>query len=240
MSGKKDDIELKIKKIAIGLRHRRSFGIPEITGTMIDHVVNDKKSPFTSEKFNRTDSIIEFGESKGRILLGEKNENSLLVDVDNVVLTIDGNDEDNIKNILKDIKENYIPYITKNIHKQFEISNFNRLGIVYEYDIVGKPDRFVSRLTGGTFSNGQMGIFKFAAKEADEKSMFMQKVLDYKNYLVSITFSGLEPRAKFDYQFYFRPEIKSVGDIDFDSFIEESEKRLEEKFIRWLKNEEKA
>lgn len=236
MGDKKDDIKLKIKKIAIGLRHQRTFGIPELTGSMTDYILHDKKSPFGSDFFDRTDSILEFGENKGRILFKAESDNSLLVDIDNVILTVA---TDDIESTLKDMKDKYIPYITKYIHKKIEIENFNRLGIVYEYDITGKADHLISRLTNGTFTNAQTGIFKFSSKQADEKSMVMRKLLDYKNYLIAVAFNEEALQAKFDYQFHFQPEIKSAEDIDFNRFIDESKNKLETKFLKWLDNEKK-
>jgi len=229
-------MDLNIKKISLGIRHRRTFRIPEIAGAIIDHIIHDSASPFNLGYYDKTNAIIDnAGEIKGRILLDNTGDNSLAIDVDNVVLNLVAED---IDSILKEVKEKYLPYITKNIHKQFDIKNFNRIGIVYEYEITGEPNHLISRLTDDTFSNAQTGLFRFSSKEIDQRSQIMQKLLDYKNYLIAIGFDEDTLKAKFDYQFYFQPEIGSPGDIDFDGFIDESKNKLEAKFLSWLNYEE--
>ncbi|MCH7883392.1 hypothetical protein IIA95_03190 [Patescibacteria group bacterium] len=229
-------MKLEIKKISLGLRHRRTFRISEIAGSVIDYIVHDNASPFNLDYYKKTNAILDnFGENKGRILLDERGDNSLVVDIDSVILNLT---TEVIDDTLKEIKEKYLPYITKNIHKKFEIKNFNRLGIVYEYEITGEPNHLISRLTNSTFFNAQTGLFRFSTKEIEQKSQIMQKLLDYKNYLIAIGFDEDTLKAKFDYQFYFQPEIGSTGDIDFDRFIDESKNKLETKFLSWLNNEE--
>lgn len=229
-------MELNIKKISFGIRHRRTFRIPEIAGGIIDHIVHDDGSPFNLDYYEKTNAILDnAGENKGRILVDKGGENSLVVDVDSVILNLAAED---IDSTLKEIKERYLPYITKNIHKEFNIKNFNRIGVVYEYEITGEPNYLISKLTNNTFSNAQTGLFRFSSKETDQKSQVMQKLLDYKNYLVAIGFDEDTLQAKFDYQFYFQPEIGSVGDIDFSGFIDESKSKLESKFLPWLNYEE--
>lgn len=229
-------MDINIKKISLGLRHRRTFRIPEIAGSLIDFVVHDDSSPFNTDVYERTDALLDGrGENKGRILSDASGANSLMIDVDSVILNLETKD---INTTLKDIQETYLPYIVKNIHKEFKIENFNRLGIVYEFSLTGTPNHFLSRLTGGKFSTAQSGQFKFGSKEMELKSAVMNGLLDYKNYLIAIGFDEHEMQSKFDYQYYFEPEIKSTGDIDFSGFIKESEQQLQHKFLNWLNDEE--
>lgn len=225
-------MEIKIRKISLGLRHRRSFRIPEISGSIIDRIIHDPSSPFNKDQYERTDALIDHkGESKGRVLVDGSGDNSLSIDIDSVIFNTASDD---IGKTLTSIIDTYIPYITKNIHKEFSIENFNRVGMVYEFSLVGEPTQLLSRVTDGNFTTAQTGQFKIGSKEVDSNSRVMSGLLDYKNYLIAIAFNEDDFVAKFDYQFYFNPEIKSTGDIDFKGFIEESKQKLESKFLNWL------
>jgi|GEM_PF-2760596 len=229
-------MEIKIKKISLGLRHRRMFRIPEIAGGVIDKVIHDSQSPFNKENYERTDALLDNrGENKGRVLVDASGDNSLAIDIDSVIFNTT---TDDIDATLKELTDTYIPYITKNIHKDFTIENFNRIGIVYEFSVTGDPAELLSRITNGNFTSAQNGLFKFASKEVDSRSRVMKDLLDYKNYLIAIGFDEDTFLAKFDYQFYFDPEIKSTGDIEFKAFLDESKQKLDSKFLNWLKVDE--
>jgi hypothetical protein len=221
-------------KISVGIRHRRSFRVPEIAGSIIDSIIRDDASPFF-KIYTRTDAILdERRENKGRILRDDNNLNSLSIDIDSVILNIATED---LEQTIKKVNDVFLPYVLKNVYKKFDIDNINRIGVVFEYNIVGNPNFLIQKLTGNIIENVQIFESQFSSKEKDLKSLVMKDLLDYKNYIIAIAVDEENFLSKFDYQFYFLPEIKSVFDIDFEGFFKESTEKLEEKFLKWIKNE---
>jgi len=226
--------EVKLYKISVGIRHRRLFRMPEIAGSIIDNVVRDDSSPF-SKIFTRTDAILdERRENKGRIIRDNEGLNSLVVDIDSVIINLS---TDDIDVTLEKIKNSYLPYIVKNIHKKYDIDNINRIGVVYEYEIKGDPNFLVQKITNSSIDGVQNFEAQFSSKDKDVRSLVMKDLLDYKNYIIGIAVDEENFLAKFDYQFYFLPEIKSISDIDFEGFFKESKEKLEAKFHSWIQNE---
>jgi hypothetical protein len=222
---------IRLEKISVGLRHRRSFRIPEIAGSITDTLGHDEKSPFGKDSFKKTDSLIDRGEVKGRVIATKDGETSVVVDIDSVIVNYACDDVD--KGITQ-IRDNLLPYLINTIHKPFNINYFNRLGVLYEFSLTEVPNFLVSQMTQGTFERINGSFLKFSYKESDSMSKVMKDLLDYKNYIVEIGVDDEKALARFDYQFYFNPEIKKTGDIDFESFFAESKEKLNAKFLNWI------
>lgn len=225
----------KISTISLGIRYRRSFRIPEIAGSVIDFVVNSQ-SPFKSKFFTRTDSLIDNLENKGRVLLAEDDKTTFSIDVDNIILNLA---TDDFENEIKRLKEEIVPFIKK-IFKEFEIRNVERIGIVFQFteENGGVIEQFVKKITGGTFSEVDRFGMRFTKRDKDLTALVKRDLLDFVNYIVSVSRNDKETSVKFDYQFYYSPEIANIEDVDFNNFIDIAQEKLDSKFLNWYKKDE--
>lgn len=224
-----------ISLISVGLRHRRQFGIAERAGEIIDHIAHDDRSPFGKDFFIKTDALLDQrNENKGRIIYDKTEKNSIVVDIDSLILSLATS---NIDQTLERINDEFIPYL-ESIASKYDIENFNRIGLVFEF--TGKEvdflDKLLHKITNGTFATSNDLAITFASRAGNIESLVMNNLLDYKNYLISIRKNKKEEgyHLKFDYQFYFKPEIRKTNDIDFKGFIKEARLALSDKFLKWI------
>src|SRR4051794_36404288 len=162
-------MEKDISVISLGIRHRRSFRIPEIAGQIIDDIAHDESSPFNKLIFNQTDTIIDGLENKGRILASDDGITSLVIDIDSVVLTLKCAD---IGTTTQELEKKYIPYLAKHIFTQFHIEYINRLGIIYDFQTNSRNigNAIISNATAGIFSSPEQMQLRFSEKALDVKS----------------------------------------------------------------------
>lgn len=226
-----------INRITLGIRHRRSFRVPEVAGAIVDYIIYDSSSPFEANFFQATDTLLDNFENKGRILIGKDSKSSIVVDTDNLVFNLAS---DNFDDSISKIKTQFIPFFKK-IFKEFKLENINRVGMVFEFKFSDgeKINQFVKTLTQDSFSNTDRFDLRFSQKETDTMSVVKRDLVDYKNNIVVLSKTADGVVLKFDYQFHYSPEIGSINDLDFDKFVEAATERLESKIFKWLKQNEK-
>jgi hypothetical protein len=134
-----------VVEVALGVRHRRSFHVPEIVGSVVDHIINDNASPFHKTIYNRTDALMDGFENRGRVLISRDEASTLAIDIDSVVFDTKC---DNLAKTIDEIKETHIPYLAKNVFARFKIENINRLGIVFTF--LEKDTSRLDKLIGGS------------------------------------------------------------------------------------------
>ena len=210
----------------------------EIAGTVMDNIVYDKSSPFESRFFQATDILLDNFENKGRILIGKDQKSSVVVDIDNVVINLAS---DNFDEAVTKIKSEIIPFFKK-IFKDFKIENTNRVGMVFEFKFPNTEqiNEIVNVMTKSTFTKAEYFDLRFSQKDTDQLSSIKKELLDYANSIILISKIKDDIIVKFDYQFYYSPEINSINDVDFDKFIETATSALEKKLFKWFeKTDEK-
>ena len=221
----------KIKKITIGIRYRRSFRVPNIIGDIIDQILHDNESPFKSGFFNE---IGEIG-TRGQILIG-KDGNTLSVDFDSIILTLSN---ENLDNTLSQIKEVFYPYIMKLLENN-NIHNFNRIGIIFDHQLDESKmiDKIVSNLSFFDIESPDNLQLRFSKKLSDAMSDIKKDLVDYYNtiFIYQKNLDGLN--IKLDYQVYFNPEISSINDVAFNSFVDSAVGYLTNKFYKWSNEKE--
>jgi len=225
------DMDKDITHITLGIRHRRTFGLAQKAGDIVDHVLYDPDSPFNTNFFP---NYFETA-SGGRMVGNEETGESFAVDSDSVVLRLV------VKNFDKgylDFKNIHLPYINK-VFTVFGIENINRIGIVFEHNLRSAPtiDKVISAFTSGEVQEPNTFSFKFAKKYPTIESHAKKDIVDYYNAICSFETQNGFLVAKLDYQAYFDPEYKSINDIDFNSFLIRAEKYLHTKFQGFLAHE---
>ena len=226
----------KIYLVSIGIRHRRYFRMSEIAGSIVDYIVQSPSSPFGKDFFQSSDTLLNGFESKGRILIGADNGSSIVVDTDSFILNLETDDLDKM---LGRIKTDFLPFIKK-IFREFKINNINRTGIVFEFKDfdVEKINDISKKITSDSFYKSDIFQLRLSEKDVDIMSLVKKEIYDYANQIISIS-KNEEGKVlgKFDYQFYYSPEINSIEDIDFNKLIDTASERLKSKFLNWLKYE---
>jgi hypothetical protein len=215
--------------------------MPNISGAIIDHIVNDIKSPFFRDTFSYTRPIIDTqGDLKGRILGSDNDKregDSLSIDIDSVILTVK---TPNLDKALSTIKEHYLPYIKKEIFEKFDIHDINREGLIFDFELDNPKlgDKILTKATNNIFSNAALFDFKFAEKQTDQLSFVLKEYFDYQNHIISIKNDESCVALKYDFQIYFRPEVERIGDLDLDKFVISGKDALESRFFNFLKSYE--
>ncbi|MBL4644408.1 MAG: hypothetical protein JKX80_00910 [Candidatus Pacebacteria bacterium] len=231
----------KLVSVTLGIRHRRTFGIPEISGRVIDNIINDKDSPFRNKGSwggVSTAPIFDGAEQKGRILFSEDGSNSLTLDTDSVILALKAN---NVEVAFKKIKETYIPYLEKNVFKKFGIEYISRIGIVFLFteEDATKANALLNKFTHGVFTAPDTLSLRFSEKDTALDSITKKDILDYTNSIVTLQREkGGELISKFDFQFYYAPEITDIADVDIDMFLTIAQQKVKENFFEWFSEEE--
>ena len=236
--------DLPLKLITIGIRHDRFFAIPSLSGSIMDKIVYDTKSPFNKDVFSATKPIIDGqGEMKGRILVAESENadergDSLVIDIDSVVLTLRNVDVDKA---IDSIRKVYLPYITKEIFKDFDISDVNRLGLVFSFKLPEDSqlvNSIVSKTTQGKFTHPEVFNLTFSEKSTEPLSYVLKDYYDYQNHIIFLRKNPEDNELRYDYQLYLRPSVKRISDLDLDGFLSSAKSNLDAKFISLLNSYE--
>lgn len=199
----------------------------EIAGAISDYVVYSSSSPSGADFFTKTDGLIENFETLGRVIVGRDGLSSLAINIDSLVLNIAVDDLDEG---IRKIEAEMVPFL-KEIMKKFDIGYVNRVGTVFEFesDNVQKTNKVSSKTTGGTFDSPENFALRFSQREKDLTSYARRDILDYVNYIFTAYKKDDKDVVKFDYQFYYKPELKSVNEVDFKAFLETAKSKFESK-----------
>ncbi len=220
-------MEKSIHKITIGIRYRRSFRIPDISGKVIDYILHDDKSPFRENFFQEVGETSE----KGKILVSEKKD-FLSIDIDSLILSLNTN---NLESALTKIKDSYFPYFTDSIFKEFEIENINRLGIIFEHRLekLDSIDKMTKELSLNEISAPDNFELRFSKKLPTTAGLISKNIVDFYNTIFTYQKNSKGIDIKLDYQLYFSPEIGSIQDVEFNKFIDSAKSYLLGKFYKW-------
>lgn len=228
---------LKFQKASLGIRHARSFRIPEIIGEITDKITSDANSPFYRDIYTSTRPLIDIdGDLKGRILVSEKIEHSLTIDTDNVIITVS---EDDTDTAISTIKNKYFDYISKEIFSRNAIVNINRIGVIFEYkleDTKTIPNNIVNTVTNGIYKEVEGFNLKFSEKLLDPLSFTNKDYYDYQNHIISIDKTEKDLFIRYDFQIYCRPEVERLTDLDVKSFLDSGKSLITSKLVEALKS----
>jgi len=227
-------MENSIKKITLGIRHRRMFRVSALAGAIMDEILRDRSGPFV-DKFTNVANTVK---GAGKILLrldgdeGEEPTLSLAVDMDNLVFSTEVK---NLETELSLIEKNYIPYFKDKIYKAYEIDEISRLGIVFHHKIdkVVLADRFVKFLSNEKLSDANEFELRFTKKLPTIEGRAKKDIVDFYNVIVSIAKQEEILNLNLDYQMYFSPTIANIEDVPFNDFISSAKDFLKNNFYLW-------
>lgn len=227
-------MDKNVSALTLGIRHRRSFGITDRVGQIIDYVLHDEKSPFDTDFFPNTYETVR----NGRLLANPATNESLAIDADNVVLRI------RVKNFEEDLKRlqgEYLGFIRDGIFQSFDIENINRIGIVFEHSFdksVISLEKAIQSLTKREVEALADIQLRFSKKLPADEAQYKKGVVDFYNAIYTFTKDDSEFLAMLDFQMYLEPEIAVLADVPFDAFFTRAANYLHTKFQPSLTYEE--
>jgi hypothetical protein len=217
-----------IKTITIGIRYARSFRIPDISGEMVDEILNGKNTPFDPSFFPN------FSELEGeKILHNLETKNHLRITTDDLILKLAVN---NINIDYEILEKKYLPFLTELLSK-YNIKNISRLGIIFKHvlDHNNFLDEAIASFTGQKITKPNDVVISFSERLSSQ-SAHRDGVDDYKNTIYQFQKNQNKFLVDLDYQLYFKPVIEDARDVKMPIFLTGAKIFLVSNFYTWLNN----
>ncbi len=218
---------IHLSKFLIGIRHKRVFRVKNLTGEIIDNILEECPKKFTK--------VAETRDREELILIDDKGIVSFRANKDDIILEstkifdreADGYIEISKKD-LSEIADKCLPIVSDTLSLQ---DDFNRIGMIFEFRIPRwdnmKFDNFVQLIHNDFMKysiplNGEISesSIRFAYKLKAPGGAVIKKLKDYRNVIirvedsVGIDESGVEQKCLFisvDIQHYFDPKRTKAG-----------------------------
>lgn len=230
--------ELESSKVGyvVGIRYRKTFTIADNLGAIIDNILQSKNSKFKAKVFpyiqhtNREEDVLWSFDNKNGA------QNKLTINTSNFVLDIQ-----NLETLpFKDGVDAFNNTILKTIMRDYSIGHIDRLGFVNRYILKDKDiiEKFVSGTVGRGFSEVNDINLQFSKRIPIITSLVKENVNDYDNVIVNIIKKNNidELFLSIDYQHYYSPMLEKASQIEYNSFIDNAEKYINNHIIGFLNN----
>jgi hypothetical protein len=228
------DIDQYLFSIALGIRFRANFSIEDQFGKIIDSILYSKESYFNKNIFPLARSSVG-----SRDLLCEKSQDNIHIDNSNIIIEIFFNEDSPFnKTELSNILVNFESQIIKGLLKEYSITEIRRIGYIrrYIYDINALANSFVSKTIGHTLGGINDINLSFSKKIPLTDALVKKDVLDYDNSIFNIIKRADrdEIYMSIDYQMFYDPFLPSYSMINFQSFLDRSNRFIEGMYLPWL------
>ena len=222
-----------IKNITIGIRHKRIFKIRDNFGKFIDCILHNSDSPFSNKYFPLIDEKVS-----NSVVLHNENNEYFQINTDDFILSL--NIEDDLKKSILHIADDILPFIKKRIFNVTKIDDISRVGIVFSLEFFSedKINKLISYFTEKNIESVNNFEMRFTKKLLVNESLIKKGVNDYINVVYTLIKKKDKMLVNFDYQRYFKPELKDINDFDISKFVNLAVENLEDTYNNWLKNYE--
>jgi hypothetical protein len=225
MTDFKDDIFA----LTLGIRYKRSFRIPDISGEIIDDILYSDKTPFGVDYFPTVQGISD----REKTLYNPNTSEYLRVNTDDLIvgLVVGGDFEDKFVWLQTEVLD-YLKYL----FLKYGIKNIFRLGIVFSHKIKEnkKLDEAISLLTGNAIVNAENIVISFTQKAPADEGLFRKGVRDYKNRIYNFREVKGTVNADLDYQYYYEPASEHLSDCFTKEILADAKSFLEKYYYNWL------
>lgn len=223
-------LEKNIIGLTLGIRFKRSFRIPDISGDLIDNILYSEKTPFGTNFFPN----VQENSAREKTLFNPKTSEYLRINTDDFILGIEVNNEFDKK--FNWLKKEVLKYYQEELFKTYEIKNIRRLGIIFSHKInrTKKLTQLVSSLTENKITSADGISFSFSRKEPSSQALFRKGVNDYKNTIYNFLELKEAVQADFDYQYYYEPVIEDLREGFTEKILDSAKTFLEDNFYKWL------
>lgn len=228
------NIKEKMIGVVVGIRFKRSFRVPDISGEIIDDILYSDKSPFDSKFFPQ----VQEG-ARERILVNDETTEYLRINRDDIILGLVI--EDNFDERFNWIKEEVLPYFKDVLFKKYGIKNIIRIGIIFSHKL--KQDSILNTAVKLVTKESIEGVeninISFSKKLSSIEALYRKGVDDYKNSIYNFTEKGDELLAELDYQYYYNPPIEDLRECFTENVLDDAKTFLETQYYPWLINDKK-
>lgn len=230
---KLEKVDDYLVSIAIGIRFRPNFSLEDRLGSLVDGIIYTKNSFFGPEFFPTTQAGLN-----ERVLINKESGNALTLNTTDIILEIKLPNPGDISS-LKNVIQAYKRQIVDGVMKEFNINNISRIGFLRRYDfpLLELSKSFLSQTLGGSPEDVVSDInLQFSKRYSKTESLTTKEILDYTNIICNIV-KRAETDNLFifvDYQWYFKPFLEGITQLDFDEFIEKANAYNRDKFPEWV------
>ncbi|MCF7819856.1 MAG: hypothetical protein K9M44_00090 [Candidatus Pacebacteria bacterium] len=229
------EIKKSIVGITLGIRFSRSFRIPDMSGEIIDNILNDPNSPFDNKFFPK----ITETSSKEKTLYNNNGENLKITSDDFIVsIKVDNNFEEKFNFLSKKVTEYFY-----SIFDLFSIENINRVGVLFYCDIENTDisEKTIDLLTNKTVDNLQNFSMSFSQKKQTTEGLIKKGVKDYINIIYGLNKNKEVDKLEFnfDYQKFFIPALSKLSKANIDDQLKKALSELETTYSKWLSSYDK-
>lgn len=198
--------ELQPKSLLIGIRHSRNFKSLDNWGEFADSIIDNKKSAFPKDYFDRISENSSYDKSISNSTTNDyiKATQFDLIYSHHIIENSDFNIE--YKNFFDRLLSDLVP----NMINKHHIEDFSRIGIVYDFKMknIDTYKKYISNITNSKFGN--INTLRFSEKDTVPESKLLKNTNDYINKIYTfIINSNDEAIFTYDFQYYFNP-MKSV------------------------------
>jgi len=216
--------------LVLGIKFARSFRVSDISGDIIDHILNDEQSPFEPSIFPR----IQENSRREKTLYNDETSEYLRINTDDIILgiTVDKNFETKYEWL----KNKVLPYFKEHLMLKFKINNITRIGVVFIHRITKnkKINESIGLLTNEAVKDVENVSVSFSKKAPTTEALYRKNVNDYKNVIYNFVEIENELQASLDYQYYYSPAVADLRECSSEKVLEDAKALLENNYYSWL------
>lgn len=216
-----------LRRITVGIRHQRNFGILDATGKIVDSIARAKDSPFPREFFTK------IGETARRERKLETQDGSSYLAINTDDLIFQYTFRESFDEAFKWVVERCVPYFVTSVLHRYEVADFFRLGIVFGHDLPAPEfiSELASNIGSSKLSNPETLIFRLSKKLLVEEALIKKNVQDWRNVILTMNKKEQgDMELDVDIQHYFNPHPDRLDEFDFVGFFRYSKDLLFETY----------
>lgn len=220
--------------IVIGVRFRANFSIEDQLGRIVDTILYSKGSFFGPDVFPQVNSGVV-----GKVLINERTQDNLKIDNSNIILEVFLGPGNRFKlSDLSVLHDEFDRQIINKIMRTFAITQIVRIGYIkrYLFKLSDLARTFVDKTIGQTLGGVNDINLSFSKKLAASEALVKKGVNDYQNAIFNIIKKAdvQEIFMSVDFQHMYDPFLESASDIEFQSFIDQTNGFNSSRYLSWL------
>ncbi|MEX2007194.1 MAG: hypothetical protein WD992_00275 [Candidatus Levyibacteriota bacterium] len=225
----------RIIGITFGIRYVRSFRIPDISGNIVDDILNGDSTPFGGKLY----PLIQEPRSREKILSNPKTNDYLRINTDDLIMGVTINE--NFDKQYGWFLDNAIPFIENHIFAEYKIKNILRIGIIFHHKLSknDKIQKIIGEITNEKLTSSENINLNFSKRLATTQGLIKKGVEDYKNTIYTLAEVKKDLFADIDYQHYFKPVMEDLRECKTKEIARNAKTFMIDNFYPWLSEYEK-
>jgi len=221
----------KITGITIGIRFSKLFRISDISGEIIDDMLNNPKSPFDTKFFPLLNETM----SKEKTLKNEYGE-YLKITPSDIIISLRVDKDESFEKRKTLITKEVVPYLEE-LFNNYSIEGITRIGVLFfcELESDEKENNIIKHITKDSIDDVSSFNLRFSHKRKTMVGILKGGVKDYVNVIYSFS-KEEEGRLllDFDFQKFFVPELDKLKEAKIEEIFGKSIENLESSYTKWI------